>query len=280
MYTIVLLIKRTTHNEGDEYDNIDRFINIGMKSYEKYLNLNDVAEFIVITPEDELEYISNKLSSKFSIEKWKWNFMSEDKLIDTRIPAGWGKQQTAKLAVSFFIKTNEYLIIDDDTFLTKDFNYSDFFVNNKLIFNKTLIDFPFFYLWSSQLLEVDYDIVQYYKCHMGITPEIFVTNIAKNIVKYLIQTYGNDKKWQILIVNNKFTEYTLYWIWMIKSNIIDDYYNTETEKQLYGNAVTEYSENIQEIVATIFTKNTNYYFSFIQSSLKYSNSDLVKIFRI
>ena len=278
MYTIVLVIKKNTHIEGYDYNNIERFINIALKSYKKYLNLDDVAEFIVITPQNELEYISSKIISEHPVNKWKWNFISEDKLVDTRIPAGWGKQQTSKLAISALIKTKEYLIIDDDTFLVKPFSYKDMFIDDKLIFNKAKIDFPFFYLWSSQLLEMDFDKVQYQPFHMGITPQVFVTDIVKDIVRFLIIKYGNDKKWQIMIVNNKFTEYTLYWIWLIKNDLITKY-NTETDIAMYGNAVTEYSEDLPKIVATNFTHNNkNYYFSFIQSSLKYKNDELIKLF--
>lgn len=230
MYTIVLTLKKNN-------DNVDKFINISMKSYEKYLDTDLLQEFIVITPNDELEEISKNITSQFPKNKWKWNFYSEDKIVDKSLPSGWAKHQTIKIAISLLIKTEYYLIIHDDTKLVQSFSYKDMFIDDKLIFNNRKIDYPFLFLWNSQILDLDYDKVQYYEKHMNTVPAIFVTKEVKELIKWLSNKYN---KWQIYIVNNRFTESTLYWNWLIKNNSVEKYYNIYTFINLYHDSDNKY----------------------------------------
>ena len=58
MYTILLVIKQFTH---DGVDNHERFMNIGLPTYEKFLDLKSLKQFIIIAPEAELAELSKKL---------------------------------------------------------------------------------------------------------------------------------------------------------------------------------------------------------------------------
>lgn len=264
-YSILLVIKPNTHHNGKDHNNLERFITIGMPTYEKYMKLDDVQEFLVIVPKPFVSDVQQVLQNAFP--KWPWKVMNEDTFLHPSIPPGWARQQTIKLAVSMIVKTPYYLIIDDDTYLTKPFVASDMLDNGKVIMNKTDIDFPFFFLWSAQVLKADFDKVQTAPCHMGITPEIFITSEVSDLVRWLVATYGSNKLWQLYLADHKFTEYCLYWIWLMENGKADKLYATDSSKKLYDYATTGREHNMDSRVQESFKSNTNHWFSFVQSSL-------------
>lgn len=269
MYTILLVIKKHTH---DGIDNFERFTSIGMPTYEAFLDRTFLKEFIVVTPASELSEMSTKLKQTFP--NWPWRLISEDKLVDKSILDGWGRQQTAKLAVSVLVTTEHYLIVDDDTYLTRPFSYQDMFdSDSKLIWNRTYIDFPFFFLWSNQVLKFDFDVVQREEHHMAITPEIFVTSEVRSLVEWLVATYGAGKQWQRSIVEHKYTEYCIYWIWLIRNGKHKQLYSTldiKEHKSVYGFETTSDIQDLSENIKNSFAPSNNrHFFSFVQSSISY-----------
>jgi hypothetical protein len=273
-FTVLLVIKQHTHNG---VDNFDRFIRIGMRTYETFLDVGSLHEFIIVTPAAEQERLSNILRSRWP--SWPWRFVAEDKLIDKTISSGWGRQQTAKLAVAMLVTTECYLIIDDDTYLTRPFGIKDVKdVEGKVIMNRTLIDFPFFFLWSSQVLKCDFDKVQFEDYHMAITPEIFITSEVRGLIKWLVATYGDNKQWQRYLADHKYTEYCLYWIWLIMQEKHKKLYATsESSSSVYGYAVTSEDHDITVFVPNSFCDNEKHYFSFVQSSIGRPIEDVEKL---
>lgn len=270
-FSIVIVIKRFTY---DGVDNLERFCKVGMTTYNAFLDVESVKDFIVICPSNELHHTSDIL--KMTYPQWSWRFIPEDKLVDKSLPSGWMRQQTAKLAISMLVTTNHYLIIDDDTYLTRPFSYSNLFDSDgKVIFSKTPIDFPFFFLWSNQVLQYDMEVVQSEQYHMSITPEIFVTSEVRNLVRWLVSTYGDNKQWQRFLADHKYTEYCLYWIWLIKHNKHKALYSTdETAPSTYGYATSSTDHSMSDNVRMSFDLGKPHFFSFIQSSLKYPIDDV------
>lgn len=268
-YSIVLVIKEFTHHNGVQHNNLERFMRIGMKTYEKYLDVLCVHEFLVVAPSSDIKSIQSKLLEKWP--SWPWKFVVEDAIVLRSLSSGWAKQQTAKFAIAQLVQTPHYLIIDDDTYLTKPFSYANLFHNGKAILNKCQIDFPFFFFWSAQMAKVDYDMVQYAPFHMAITPEIFVTSRVRELVSWLESQYGDRMKWQQHLADNKFTEYCLYWIYLMNKGVHTLEYACEDDAPaLYGYATTGPEHKLKPQVAKSFKDNTNYFFSFVQSSLPHT----------
>jgi hypothetical protein len=274
-YSIVLVIKEYTHHAGVAHNNLERFMKIGMKTYEKYLNWNGVQDFFVVVPRPDVESVKTKLESGFLNVPWK--VIAEDVLVSKKVPEGWAKQQTAKLAIASLVKTRHYLIIDDDTYLTKPFGVEDLLWNGKAIMNKCQIDFPFFFLWSAQCVDVDFDEVQGAPFHMAITPEIFVTDVVKDLVAYLEGKYGGRMQWQESLAANKFTEYCMYWTYLRKVGKHEALYACESEAPaVYGYPTSGPEHDLKAQVKRSFEENSGYHFSFVQSSLPFSTEQVAQ----
>jgi hypothetical protein len=270
-YTIVLALKLFTHNGNN---NLERFMKVGMPTLEHFLDITGLLDFIVIAPRSDIATIKQELTTNFS--RYPWRFVVEDVLVSKQVENGWAKQQTAKIAVAAMVKTDCYLIIDDDTYLTKPFGQQDLKYNNKYIMNKCDIDFPFFFLWSANALGADFDTVQNAPYHMAITPEIFHTQTVQSLIECLEQMHGTHMKWQEYLANNKFTEYCMYWTYLRNKNQHTELYACEEAgaPQLYGNPTSGQEHILTSQVEKSFKENTNYWFSFVQSSLPYTNSEV------
>lgn len=243
-------------------------------TYEKFLDVSSIEEFFVIVPTEDVEKVKKLLTGRYPT--YPWNVINEAALLHGSLPPGWARQQTAKLAISMLVRTSTYLIIDDDTYLTKPFSAKDLYdpANGKLIMNKTSIDFPFFFLWSAQILKHDFDEVQDFPTNMAITPEVFVRDVVRDLVKWLIEEYGGNKQWQMHLYQNKYTEYCLYWIWLMKHKRAHELYSIESQTALYGMATTGTEHDLCSRVAKSFQNNSDYWFSFVQSSLPHSVDEI------
>lgn len=282
--SFVLVLKRTTHlQKGDECDNLLRFLHVGMPTYERYLKLGDVADFFVIMPKDELAEAEATLRAAYP--SFPWRFMAEDELVTTAVPTGWPRQQTAKLAIADHVRTPHYVIVDDDTFLVRPFCAADATdARGRAILNKAQIDFPYFFLWSAQVIDAldDFDTIQMAPCVMGITPQIFQTTVVKDIVRYLEHKYGlgfadaatRTEMWQKALHLNKYTEYALMASWLLKQRRMEEVYAVDANAMVYDYAVTSTDVQMHVMIAKAFSKSrtgpTPFYFSFVQSSLPYS----------
>lgn len=273
-YTIVLCLKGQTHRE--DADSVDRFIRIGLASYKKFMKLEDVHEIIVITPAKERASIDGRLRT--AGPEFPWTVLGENELVDSSLTTGWAKQQTAKMAISKRIKTAIYLIIDDDTFAVRPFGIAQLMHGGRAKMNKTPIDFPFFFLWSAEVLGADFEgLVQPQPFHMAITPEIFVTEVVKNLIKTLEARHGAYPEWQKAIVNNKYTEYCVYWTHLLTLKKTDALYATSPDAPaLYAAATTGADHDLASQLREAFAPEGTHIFSFVQTSLPHTTDEILR----
>lgn len=274
--SIVMVLKEFTHSNGASFNNLDRFMRIGMRTYKRFMNPDIVADFFVIVPKPDFDRIKRRLLAEYP--EWPWRVIVEDVIVARTVPSGWAKQQTAKLAISSLVKTSHYLIIDDDTYLTRPLREAQelFDERGRARMNRCDIDFPFFFLWSSQVLGVEWDQVQDAPFHMAITPEIFVTDVVRDLVQVLEDKYGSHMKWQEYLAEHKFTEYCLYWIFLIKRGEREKWYAADgADVALYAFPTTGPEHDMPTQVRKSFSEGSDgHLFSFVQSSLSHTVYDV------
>lgn len=117
-YTLVLPLKINAHNN----DNLQRFIQIQLRSLNKFLDISSLYEFLIICKENEENIIQQELAKHPS--PLPIRLITENTLIKNDIIkkiSGWYLQQLIKIGVSKIVKTELYLVLDADCFLTKKF---------------------------------------------------------------------------------------------------------------------------------------------------------------
>ena len=111
---------------------------------------------------------------------------------------------------------------------------------------------------------------------MGVSPQIFITKEILNLIEHLENTHKINYLDLLLRTTNghpnTWTEYTLYWMWLFKKEVIDDYYSFKppfissgelwTSNYKKGFAKTYFGDFHNHVM-----ENKNHYFNVIQSNI-------------
>jgi len=293
-YSIVLPLKLSSHYHHNE---LTRFICILLPSLNKYLDIASVHEFIIICKPEEIKLVKNELGKQQS--SLPINIISENLILKGKVISktkGWYIQQLLKLGIARRIKTNYYLVLDSDCFLTKPFDYEKLFHHEKLIMNSNSWKVhKNWWLNSANIMGIPFDILKE-KPVIGVTPEILITSSVCDLLDFL--TYKNEHlDWDEYLCTQKFTEFTLYWLFLIKSGLTNRYqksgepillgnglwrstytYNFSLMFHLSPNNLIKQSKReqfIEKHISKTFENNNSYYFSLIQSNIKHLSVECI-----
>jgi hypothetical protein len=263
MITFVL----PTKGELDIY----KAFNILIPSIEKYFDLNDLAKFYIIYNNSDYNIIHswvNKSNTNLHIECINETDILRDNASFYKL-SGWRKQQLLKLEISKLIKTEYYLTLDSDLFVIKKCGLNNFFIDNKIIYNHSLLCHREWWEASSKLLNCDFELYKN-RFTFSVTPCILVTNIVQELLDYLNLSDYN------IFTNNTFigwSEYTLYWIFAVQKDYDKLFYMDDKYKytySIYGFCIWHplNTKNIPYIYELILNNNinNNCFFSLVQSN--------------
>ena len=233
-----------------------------LESLKIYLYLPDVYKVYIIS--------SNEMIKK--IKEFNFNFLTfiDEEIIEPlKVSDKWIYQQILKLKISKIIKTKYYLIIDDDMFLIKTLYYSDLFYNDCVIYpyesfpHNNPPGYTNTIWWESSCKLLEYPVENLYNLTnlMSVTPQTMITGLVIELLDKL------PKNWECTY----FTEYSLYWIYLIQNNK-EHLYTTKGNKLLdideNYNIINykEYDNCICSIKNALLEKK--YHFLLIQSNLQ------------
>jgi hypothetical protein len=278
-YSIIMPLKINSLNS------FKIFSEISLPLYNKFLDTEDLDYFYIICPKSDINAINNYTSLYPSLI---FKFIEEENILHQsihNINDGWLKQQIIKLAISLILDTKHYLIVDSDLYLNQVLRYNDLFHDNKVKYSsepwhvnndKHYSTNSNWWKNSSNILNFNVENLVNEKHLMGVTPQIFITEHVRNLIKHLENVYGLE--WQRIIYELKFTEYTLYWIYLIINNLTD-LYTTEGVKlwkhDLDRNILHYHSEDEMKNIVKKSIDDKDTYFSVIQSYLPV-NIDVMK----
>lgn len=222
--------------------------NILIPSILKYFKLEDLEDFFIISTNDEYELINKYIHNTNASLKLKCineNTIIQDMNSFNKM-LGCRKQQILKLEMAKFCTTDIYLTLDSDMFLIKHVSINDFLINNKIIYNYENYDIhKYWWIDSCKLLKYDFESIKN-KLTFGVTPSILIKSVVLELFNYL-----NIKNYNIFSNKNHvhWTEYTLYWSYVIKNNY-DVYYMSDNEYKykykLYSNSCIWFQETLQK----------------------------------
>ena len=190
-YSIIMPLKI------NETNSFKIFTEIGLPLYDKFLETEYLESFFIICPVEDIKILS-KYTDRYPHIPFK--YIKEDYIIHKNISDinGWLKQQIIKIAIASIITTQYYLIVDSDMYLNQKLCYEDLFQNGKVKYTFE----PYQELnnkyystnsewWKNSAKIIDYPINDLHKDKylMGVTPQIFITDKVKELIKY----FTNDK---------------------------------------------------------------------------------------
>jgi FkbM family methyltransferase len=163
---------------------------------------------------------------------------------------GYTKQMMLKILVSKIIDTTHYLIIDPDCLMINKLSLNNLYYDNKVIIGFNLPNHYYHYFWLQNCMELlNFDKKKLENIEdtqiMGITPQIFYTHICKEILDFLEKKFtinfvekiyeeGEKKRDRnTLKYYHYFTEYTIYWSFIINNDYQNKLYHMNTIDTLY-----------------------------------------------
>jgi len=277
--TFVIAVSRASREdwEGHKINDLARVHMMLSPSLEKFVDRDSLHEVIYICPDNDLEHMESLKSSPLNIR-----LIPDSQLIDNSInfSSGWFKQQILKLKVSEHIETDHYILLDADMFATRHTSFSDLIVNGKAKIGT--IPYHTHQDWwenTAEIMgyEIDYDLKERVP---GCTPQILHTSLVKELMEHLCVKVFKDKNWveelSKLCPNSagdskiRWTEYCLYWLFVIKEKGLYDYYN-EGDTILVDKAVWDedvYNNMEDNHLNLMFHPHSNHHFSVVQSNIR------------
>lgn len=290
-----------------EDDDLERIIKIQLPTFDKYLDLNSLDKFYVVSREKDLEVIKNKLNERYS--HFPFEFIDERELcpqiekfpLHQKTPhPGWIIQQLVKFELAKHIKTEHFMTFETDLFLTKKFDYQSLFNDDKLIcsyfkswdgteWGRTPSCEPW-YIYATALI---YEGIEYLDLNskndnvidgntlklnriMGVSPQFLITKEVINMINHLENKYQMNYIDLLLQTTNghpnTWTEYTLYWIWLHKIGKMDEYYSYDTPYICFNELFTfnyrkGYADKYFSEFDELIMNNKQHYFNIVQSNI-------------
>jgi len=208
-YTIVL----QTQGNGPAFD---LFVEKLLPRYEKFINVNDIEEFIVICPREYIINVKSKLSGVLPFRLYA------DDIICNIQNDPWIKEQIINLSICLHVKTEHYLILNDDVILTKELSFKDFFDNTGGIY---------YSLETNTNLNIKRKLV--------VTSQLMITRI----VHQMLHAMGSD--WINVLINYKTLEHSVYLIYL-KRTFRQHYYVVSNNKFAVASEVNMLAQNLTD----------------------------------
>ena len=135
-FVMPMVINHRTTEDND----LERIVKIQLPTFRKFLKLNDLHKFYIITRKQDIDIIKNTLIKEFP--EFPFVFIDELELVpelktfplhQVTVHPGWIIQQLVKFEIAKQIETEYYFSFETDMFLTKSFSYKDIFNDGKII---------------------------------------------------------------------------------------------------------------------------------------------------
>ena len=276
-YSIVIPIKRYTYfwsskghiddrKNTKQHDNIKRFFDISWKTHEQNLKKEDIDCIFFITVKDEKDYLTDNANKH--IKGVNKQIITEDELLNPIYDfKSHRKQMLLKLLICEYIKTELYLVLDDDIISLKKFEYSDLFSKNKIRYaaERSIETQPYVWKASRDLLKLENTKISSLRNTISVTPEIMITSVVKDMMNYLMRIYRDEQELYDVMMKISWTEYTVYWLYLryIDKKGIKYYYVNDP---LTNVNLMDYNKNYVDIIKSVLDKKEKH-FMIIQSNV-------------
>jgi hypothetical protein len=248
-----------------------------LPSLDRFFDVEDIEELLVIGRADELrtfdfsDVVSAPLAARIRA------LDERDLLPPDRgwLPlGGYDRQQVLKLTVSGRVRTRLYCTLDADVYLVRPCGLSDWWSDGRCVYNPVSMDvYPRW--WRAAAKHLGYPL-DFDRSHgFGVTPALLYTQIVSELVAFL----EKDRKGVAHAVRHRATEYSLYWLFLLKNHSRQALYSEEAP-HLMGNAVWRASdvgpEGVRAFVDRQFAPGGDYFMTVLQSTSRLADPSVLE----
>ena len=276
--TLVLPIRINVDRESSD---LDIFLALGLPSLQRFIEKSCILELIVIASKRDIYKISKHLTA---LCVFSFRIVDEDQLCPAIAGSrGWSKQQILKLAIALLIETEWYLIIDSDVICTRQVDYTDLIQGGRAIWQKEQAsEHLSWWRGSENVLQMPTAVCPDEPV-FGVTPALMHTESVTQLICRIHEIYsGSDWSVTLLKSTEPWTEYTLYWTYLLYCNQRHSLY-AESETTLYLADSIWNKDQLSELGDDWFKKafdpSAKYFFLVFQSNMNIPLSETVRLLR-
>jgi Family of unknown function (DUF6492) len=276
--TLVLPIRIDVDRESSD---LDRFIALGLPSLQRFIDKSCILELIVVASKHDIYRISRHLAP---LCVFSFRIVDEDRLCPAIAGSrGWYKQQILKLAIAPLIETEWYLIIDSDVICIRQVHYTDLIQGGRAIWQKEPASLHLnWWRGSENILQVPTAVCPD-ELVIGVTPELMHAESVIQLICRIHEIYsGTDWTVTLLKSTEPWTEYTLYWTYLLYCNRRHSLYS-ESETKLYLADSIWHKDQLAKLgddwLKKAFDPSAQYFFLIFQSNMNIPLSETVRLLR-
>ena len=223
-----------------------------MRSLDQFFDPASLQVLTVIVPDDEYDGIKKALDG--ASRRHRILVLPEADLdLQTRLEKGWFRQQLIKLKMATKVESPFFLVLDADVICCKPVSYTQLIPNGRALLTRSRKTVqPDWWKWSAELLRTPPKIWTYdlniWKLKirtpgpgMGVTPAILSTTHTLELIDCL-QTLWHRPLGELLN-DHRFTEYTLYYLFLEMNGLVDRVHQTDLPVRCSGKGTNVYNVN-------------------------------------
>ena len=221
-FSFVMPMVVNHRNNSDGSSDLDRFVKIQLPTFRKFLKIEDLHKFYIVSPKKDLEIIEKRLSAEFP--EFPYEYVDELELLpqlktfplnQVTVHPGWMIQIMSKVSIADRIETEHYMTFETDLFLTKPFGYENLFNDDGKLICSHFTEFencPTKDKWhlhaTALLFKGEIDSFNLHKDNkneivdgelkinkvMGVSPNFFITKEMMNVRNWLEENYKDTIK--------------------------------------------------------------------------------------
>lgn len=259
--TFVLPLKINANDLGSDLERVSKIL---LPSLVKFFKADDIDQFLILVPAAEHARVSAALAGfqgplkltvipeqkvLASVQGWDWHVLVHRafrllKGIDQTISngqlaqslklnyswgnlSGWLKQQWLKLAAVNLVRTDYYITLDADLCLIHPADFKALIPDGRAIMENDAAGTHFdWWTGSAKLLNIPLTLTKRDGV-LSVTPEILFAPVVRRLLAYLQdQAKAQDYPtvYEYISANRGWTEYTLYWLYLLAFDKPENYY--------------------------------------------------------
>lgn len=289
-----LPISVSGYSDGQEGVRTQLLIN----TFEHFCKPGTVDEFLIVTPatdRDEVAAICRKAGAGF-----KTRLLTDEEVCPalkkySLMPGLW-RQMVLKLAASRFIQNEFFLVLDADVICRRPLLPGDLIPDGRALLQlEPMAEHSAWWIAAAEALDVEVDLSS---MGMSVTPAILSTQACRTLINHFSADHSEHSwvqqlfkcsvrsasrgTWKGLVTSDKtfpnWTEYTLYYLWCLKQNILHDYHDLSRAQQnpLHSSrSIWHTGDFSAQNIKAIFDGDEAAAFAVVQSSATSGKAELV-----
>ncbi|MDP2654692.1 MAG: DUF6492 family protein [Candidatus Omnitrophota bacterium] len=145
---------------------------------------------------------------------------------------GWRRQQILKILAARLVDTDYFLIVDSDLCLMRPANLKTIFPDGKALFGRDRLKTQYdWWAGAARVLGISLKLGPEDEV-ISVTPQVLVTSVVNRLMDYLMskaREKGARTLLEYLSQNGPWTEYTLYWLFLLEFCEKGDHYSDQRQ---------------------------------------------------